>query len=205
MSPIATSNPWSRAVDFARRSGWRAWAVVVLANVSATGLVGCGGEAGAPEPGTEIDRDVHPDAMPDDGAGSGLTELERNLLARAKGREWEDWSAGEVDEFLDDEGEGSRLLVVWDPRTAPGALALSDLVERAEEAADATATIVVAVYRGGDARSELIALRESQIPVDAVRIPRGGHAAQGLPGGEAIAARSGVEGVGRVPLTGPLE
>lgn len=173
----------------------------MLANVSTVGLVGCASEGPSEDPAA-VAADVHPDAMPAAGAGSALTELERDLLARAKGREWVEWSAADVDAFLAEADAEDRALLLWDPSAAPGAEALGRFAEEAKSLGDAGAHVVIAVYAGGDEREERIALRESQIPVDAVRIPRSGHRAQGLPGGEALLAERGTDAVSRVPLAG---
>lgn len=170
----------------------------MLANVSLVGLVGCGGEPAAAT--VVVAGGVHPDAMPDAGAGSELTAAERDLLARARGREWPAWSAADVDRFLRPGGDTSRVLAMWDPVRDPGAAALTDLADVTDELAAEGAEVVIAVYEGGDARGELIALRESQTAVAVARIPRGGHAAEGLPGGEALA----VEGAGAAPRRVPL-
>ena len=157
----------------------RACVAVTLANAAALGLVGCGGEAAPPS--NDIDdvfaTDVHPDAMPADGAGSALTEAERTLLARAKGREWSTWSGRDVDAYLSPGGDTARVLLLWDPRQDPGAAALLELTEAIGPLGEEGAELAVAVRAGGDERSELIALRESQIALTAVRIPTVGHLA----------------------------
>lgn len=164
----------------------------MLANATASGLVGCGGSGDAPAADrVEVSVEVHPDAM---GAGAPPGEpsdAERALLLRARGREWVDWSAARLGEFLRPGGDTARAVLVWDPRAEPGAeglwaasLALGRLY------GDGGAETAIAVRAGGDRDDELVALRASRLALPAFRIPADAYPAR-EGGGTVVVASPG--------------
>ncbi len=144
---------------------WKSWTLVCL-NVALLALVGCGGEtADAPE--------VDPQSVNDNATSTELTRGERDLLARAKGREWESYTPQDLEAYLTPLPDSTSAVYFWVPNT--GAAALKELQEAVRGLDTSGIRVAVAVLEGGDPRDELIALRESQIILPAFRLPREGN------------------------------
>ena len=136
---------------------------VVLFNVAALLLVGCGEET-APRPDAPVESTA---VTATDGE---LSAEERELLFKASGREWEEVGLEQMEAFLTPLPDSTSALFLWDPESGSDALkafqeAVNGLQARGVRAA-------VAVLERGDYKNELIDLRASQIVVPAYRIPR---------------------------------
>jgi len=129
-------------------------------------LVGCG--ADSPAESVKVD----PQSIKDQAPGSKLTAEERDLLARAKGREWETMGLHDIDAYLVPRKDSTSAIFLWDPST--GAERLAEVQEAVLGLDTIGVRVAFAVVAGGNTREELIALRESQCVVPAFRIPRSG-------------------------------
>ena len=156
----------------------------MLLNVGCILLVGCGGQDATPD----ADNTLDPQSVNDANAGeSQLSAEERNLLARAKGRDWEMLGAHDLQAYLQPQADSTTAVFLWLPNT--GASRLAE-VQAATRGLDTLGVrVAVAVMEGGDDRAELIALRESKIVLPAFRLARSGDytfISRGLPVGNTL-------------------
>ncbi|MFK8055029.1 MAG: hypothetical protein AB8F78_02815 [Saprospiraceae bacterium] len=140
--------------------------MIGLLNAALLLLVGCGEDA------TTEAAKVDPQSVKEQALGSKLTAEERDLLARAKGREWETMGVHDIEAYLTPQKDSTSAIFLWDPAT--GADQLVE-VQKAVLGMDTIGVrVAIAVIAGGNARNELVALRESQSVLPAFRIPRTG-------------------------------
>lgn len=157
---------------------------MLLLNVCALLHVGCAGDA--PNAAAETDR-VDAETVAGDDTGSALTAAERDLLARAKGREWERYGAHDLEAYLQPQADSTTAVFLWLPNT--GAARLAEVQEAVRGLDTLGVRVAVAVMEGGDDRAELIALRESRIVLPAFRLARAGDYGfvdRGLPVGNTL-------------------
>lgn len=171
-------------------------------------LVGCGLAAcGGPEAErqtAEPAADVAPAPPADPGE---LSPAERDLLARAKGRTWEDLSVEGVAAYLAPTADTTSALFLWDPAT--GQARLREFGEAVKGLREVGVRVAVAVRTGGDEREELIDLRASQVVMPAYRIPadrRYPFVLGGLPAGNSlIVSPAGGEGAAPFSPSTPVQ
>jgi len=129
-------------------------------------LVGCG-----TDPVVETSK-VDPQSVKDQAMGSKLTSEERDLLAKAKGREWETMGVHDIEAYLTPQKDSTSAIFLWAPKS--GFETIQE-VQKAVLGMDTLGVrVAIAVVAGGNQRNELIALRESQSVLPAFRIPRSG-------------------------------
>ena len=128
-------------------------------------LVGCASDA---PPATDVDPQAVSDANP---TNSALSTAERQLLARARGRDWIDLGAHEVEAYLSPRADSSSVLAIWRPST--GAAGLRNLQAELSGLDTLGVRTAIATMSSGsiDPAEERVALRESQIYMAAYRIP----------------------------------
>ena len=129
-------------------------------------LVGCGDD-----PKVETAK-VDPQSVKDKAQGSKLTSEERELLARAKGREWETMGLHDIEAYLNPQKDSTTAIFLWSPAT--GAERLAEIQAAVKGIDTLGVRVAIAVVAGGNTKNELIALRESQVVLPAFRIPRSG-------------------------------
>ncbi len=129
-------------------------------------LVGCGDD-----PTIETAK-VDPQSVKDQAVGSKLTSEEKELLARAKGREWETVGVHDIKAYLTPQKDSTSAIFLWAPST--GAERLAEVQEAVNGMDTLGVRVAIAVVDGGNVKNELIALRESQVVLPVFRIPRTG-------------------------------
>lgn len=162
--------------------------------------VGCGGDPAPPPEAVAaaqaLETDVDPQSIADATTGSALSPEQRALLARARGREWEPMTPAELARYLDPRPDSSSAVCLWDPST--GVAGLRTLQEVLGKLDTAGIRVAVAVREGGNRRDALVALRESQLLLPAVELPRAGDygflPGTALPDAPAVLLRSGRDG-----------
>lgn len=140
--------------------------VIGILNAAVLLLVGCGSDT------TEETVKVDPQSVKDQALGSKLTAEERDLLARAKGREWETMGIHDIEAYLTPQKDSTSAIFLWDPKT--GVEQLVEIQKSVLGMDTLGVRVAIAVVEGGNQRNELVALRESQIVLPAFRIPRTG-------------------------------
>ena len=129
-------------------------------------LVGCGTDTSADA------AKVDPQSVKDQALGSKLTSEERELLARAKGREWETMGVHDIEAYLTPQKDSTSAIFIWD--ATKGAEQLAEIQKLVLGMDTLGIRVALAVVEGGNLRNELVALRESQVVMPAFRIPRTG-------------------------------
>lgn len=173
---------------------------VILA-VAAAGAAGCGGEdvASASE-GSAVVRAADPEALrPRETANPELSEAERALLLRARGRNWRAVSAAELESFLFGDDRDASVLYVWDEREGGAGLrAFQRAVEGLAPGSVSAAALLLTEEASDDA---LVSLRSSQLPYPAYHAPpatavrgRGLTSGSVLVGGEVLGGEAVGEG-----------
>ncbi len=98
-------------------------------------------------------------------AATGLSAAEREVLLRANGRRWQSTSAAELRLLFEHTEATPALVHVWD--RSSGARGLVDAVASRQSDADVTPRVVVLNLGDAGNADDLVALRESQIVVEA--------------------------------------
>ena len=149
----------------------RALAGLVLLSV-ASALAACGEDASAPptpEAPAAASVALDPESMRGVDVDLGdLSDAERRVLLRAKGRRWTAVSAADLSDYLAGEADRTTWLYVWDPDA--GVAALREFQRAAERRGEAGARLAVGVVSAADSDDLLVALRASQVPYPAFRI-----------------------------------
>lgn len=170
------------------------WSVILL-NVALVLLVGCTDEGNS-------SPKVDPQTVSETAGESSLTPQERELLASAKGREWIPYGPHDMETYLTAHEDTTSAIFIWQPNT--GVSALKELQKSVLNLDTLGVRVAVAVIDGGDDRAELIALRESQIVLKAIRLPRSGNyefLKNGLPVGNTLIVSSAKTGEGPTPFS----
>ena len=174
---------------------------MALLNVCLSLHVGCADEgSSAVAEGASVTPNVavDPQSVADLSGTSKLTDAERELLARARGRTWEPLGIHDVRAYLSPLPDSASALYLWNPTSGPGGLAeLQDLVRGVDTSG---VRVAVGVYAGGRSRYELVALRESQLVLPAFEVPIDGDFSW-LPDGRPKPGSLLLRGAGGGPLT----
>lgn len=168
-------------------------------------VMACGGEdaAGVADDAPPAFNAADPEALrPRETANPELSEAERALLLRAKGRRWRAATPEALDDFLADDTRATRVLYVWDEAAGgEGLRAFQSAISTWDANATAAAVVLAAETVGEEA---LVSLRSSQLPypayVTSVDARVGGER---LRNGEALVA--GAPATGGEPLRVPVE
>ena len=143
-------------------------------------ITACGSDSAASAETAEQSAQVDPESIPDRAPGSALSPEERELLARAKGRDWDALLPAELEEYLAPKKDTTSAIFLWDPNT--GAASLKEFNEATEGLLELGVRVAIAVVDGGDRDVQKVDLREAQSVAPAFRIsPKGDY--EFIPGG----------------------
>lgn len=149
---------------------------------------------------------VDPENIPDKVPGSELSQEERDLLARAKGRDWDAMLPAEFEAFLKPMKDTTSAVFLWDPKT--GAAALKEFNEATKGLIEMRVRVAIAVVDDGDRQAQMVDLREAQSVAPAFRISARGDyefIEGGLPAdGSLIVSEAGKTGAKVFPKNVPI-
>ena len=130
------------------------------------------GAAGSGKGTATGDHAADPASAPVAATAGELDADERELLLRARGREWVPISPGDLEAFLRPSPDSLRAFYLWDAST--GVAPLRELAVGLRGLDTAGIRVAVAVVSGGNRDAELVDLRATQLAIPAFVLPADG-------------------------------